>query len=164
MQTPEEKIKAFDELMKGEFVLMHVDSRKPGVTVPENLLNNPALVLKLSYQFQGKIERNDSGIEAYLLFNNKYELCILPWTSVWGISPSHGQQILWPEDIPKEVLVQLAKNQLGLMMKKLFFGKKIKERRPDETQFPEAATTSEKTEPSETDPKKNKGQHLRLIK
>ena len=90
--------------MKGDHVLVHLDSRREGVSVPTHLQNNPTLTLKLSYLFQSKTTVSDEGINSFLKFGGSYFECILPWTSVWGLTNDSSQNQVWPEDLPKEVL------------------------------------------------------------
>jgi len=121
-----EKLKIFDDWMRGDHILIHVDSRRSDVEVPESCRNNYALVLKLSYLFSGETARDDSGISAYLKFSGQYEKCVIPWTAIWGITSSDGQQKIWPKELPPELVVQLAVKKLKEV------GKKVLRRKPEE--------------------------------
>lgn len=122
MSEPEKKSKRtlFEEWIQGEHILVHLDSRVDGVSVPANLADNPGLTLKLSYFFQGSTEHDDSGITAYLKFSGQYERCHLPWKAIWGFTSSGGEQFVWPEDFPKEILLQVATSKIREAGKKLF--------------------------------------------
>lgn len=102
--VPLNKIKLFTEWMKGDHVLIHLDARREDVRVPEHLKEQTALTLKMSYLFQGKTEHNEEGITSYLKFSGLYQECHIPWSSIWGITSADGEQVVWPEDTPKELL------------------------------------------------------------
>jgi stringent starvation protein B len=146
----EEKLSLFDEFMKGDHIMVHIDAKNQSVKVPESLKDNPSLTLKLSYHFQGEITRDEKGIYAYLKFDGNYSECILPWDKIWGITASDGQNKVWPEDMPKELLVSMAKQQLRNITQKIF-GKKPAKKTLDEEQIPE-------------NKEKKKKPHLKLIK
>ncbi|MCC6932387.1 MAG: hypothetical protein IT292_03935 [Deltaproteobacteria bacterium] len=104
-----QKIKFFEDGMRADNVLVHLDSRQPNVKVPDNLMNNHSLTLKLSYLFQGKTTHNDDGISTYLKFGSDYFECTLPWASIWGMTKSSGSKQIWPEDLPHELLLEYTK-------------------------------------------------------
>lgn len=112
-QTPEKsnnkgKQQTFEEWMKMDHVLIHLDSRRPGVDLPQHLQNNPAVVLKLSYLFQGTTEHDEKTITAYLKFHGNYHRCVVPWEAVWGMVNSSNENVVWPEDLPPELRGPLA--------------------------------------------------------
>jgi stringent starvation protein B len=114
------KKSCFEEWMKGDHVLLHLDSRKEGIVVPSQLFNNPGLTLKISYFFQGETVHDDCSICSYLRFGTNYFQCQIPWSAIWGISSSNGEQKIWPEDIPREILLQMAREKLSSVGKSLF--------------------------------------------
>ncbi len=101
------KRRLFEEWMKGDHVLVHLDSRRDGVSVPSHLENNPTLTLKLSYLFQSKTTVSDEAINSFLKFSGNYFECILPWTAIWGMTNDASQNQVWPEDLPKEVVASV---------------------------------------------------------
>lgn len=115
-----EKIECFEEYMKGDHALVHLDARKPGVELPNEHHGNPALTLKLSYFFRGETTHDNQKIESFLKFHGEYCRCILPWSAVWGITSSNGENQLWPQDMPKELLAQAARAKVKEVGKKLF--------------------------------------------
>lgn len=120
-----QKEKLLDEwLQELDHVLIHLDSRKDGVIVPENFQNNPTLTFKLSYNFQGQLSLEEDCINAYLKFSGEYSNCVIPWESLWGITGSDERNKIWSEDVPKELLLQMAKQKLGEIKNKLFGKKK----------------------------------------
>ncbi len=161
MGIASEKRKKFEELMEQEFVLVHLDARRDGVSVPESLADNASLTLKLSQAFQGETTVEDDSVTSYLKFDGEYHECILPWDAVWGFTASDNQQAIWPEDLPKEVMLQIAKQQFKALGSKLF-GSKDEE---DEAET-EVENASESADEGDNLPekKKKKGSHLRLVK
>lgn len=158
-----QKILAFDKWMKGDHVMVHLDSRCSGVEVPEFLFNQPSLTLKLSYHFQGEVKRDDNAISAYLRFSGTYHKCVIPWTAVWGMTSIEGENSIWAEDMPKEVLLKAGHDKLRELGKKLFnfAGKE---------QSSNSTPSEENTKPSSPEdnkqsgaPKKTSG-HLKRIK
>ena len=111
MTAPADKMKTFEEWMKGDHVLLHLDSRREKVEVPAHLAGNSALTLKVSYLFQGTTEHNDEGVTAYLRFSGNYERCVIPWAAIWGMSNDKGEQKIWAEDLPAEILSEIRKLQ-----------------------------------------------------
>ena len=163
MGIASEKRKKFEELMEQEFVLVHLDARKEGVSVPDNLADNASLTLKLSHAFQGETSVEDDSVKSYLKFDGQYYECVLPWDAVWGFTASDNQQAIWPEDLPKEVMLQIAKQQFKALGSKLFGSKDEEE---SEGTPAVLAAQDEPDGPSDNLPekKKKKGSHLRLIK
>lgn len=120
-----QKEKLLDEwLQELDHVLIHLDSRRDGVIVPEDYANNPTLTLKISYNFQGQIKLTEKEVTAFLKFSGSYVECHLPWTAIWGITGSDERNKIWSEDVPKELLVQMAKQKLGELKGRLFGKKK----------------------------------------
>lgn len=160
-----EKKKKFEELMNQDFVLVHLDARCDGVTVPDSLAGNASLTLKLSYAFQGETTADDYAVKSFLKFDGQYFECVLPWEAVWGMTASDNQQAIWPEDLPKEVMLQIAKQQFKALGSKLFGTKDSEEK----TAAPKPALHEVSSEPDsenlpEKKEKKGKAPHLRLIK
>ena len=119
-ERSKEKRLCFEEWMKGDHVLVHVNTRLQGVEVPLAHQGNPALTLKLSYHFRGETTHNNLLIESYLKFDGQYQKCLLPWESIWGMTSSESENRIWPQDVPKELYVQMAKDRLAEAGKKLF--------------------------------------------
>lgn len=113
------KKKLFNEYWDDEYVLLHIDSRSPSVIVPETLKNNFSLTLKLSQFFQGETEIEDEQITSYLKFDTEYFKCVIPWEAIWGMTGASKQNKIWTEDLPKEVLMGLAKSKLTELSNRL---------------------------------------------
>ena len=107
-----EKLSLFQEWFTGDHVLIHLDSRIEEVIVPDNLKSNHSLTLKLSRLFQGQCEFDENDIRAYLKFDGVYRECVLPWKAVWGMTSAEGEQRIWSNDLPAEVIASLAVTKL----------------------------------------------------
>ncbi len=153
----QEKKVLFEELMKHDHVLVHLDSKKEGVSVPKHLANNPSLALKLSYHFQGTTSVDDEAVTAQLKFQAEYFSCVLPWEAIWGLTGSNGEKAIWPEDMPLELLAELAREQLKLFGKKLL-GRGAKKNADDE------ADTVASDKQAKGKSEKKRGVHLKRVK
>jgi stringent starvation protein B len=106
--TDEKKQRLLGSLELG-MTMVHLDARKPGVIVP-NDLKKAHLALNLSYRFDPPdLAISDWGVRSTLTFSGKRFTVGLPWSSIYGIS-SHvsGEFWMYPNDIPKEVLESAA--------------------------------------------------------
>jgi hypothetical protein len=130
----EKKVELFENWMQGDHVLVHLDSRADGVEVPAHLNGNHALTLKMSYHFQAETTHDETAITSYLRFNNSYEKCLIPWTAIWGLTNAKSENQIWPEDLPKEMLIELARNKLAEVGRNLF----RKDKKAKETEQPAA--------------------------
>ena len=99
-----EKSDAVNRLLEGEYVLVHLKTSGQGVCIPEYLRKDAVVTLKLSRWFRGAMAVEDDKIVAELLFNNRYVTCEIPFESVWGLTGDKGQNLIWPEAVPPEVL------------------------------------------------------------
>lgn len=113
-----EKKDKFEEVMKGDHALIHLDATKEGVKVPGHLAFNKALTLKLSYFFQGETTHDDEKIVSYLKFGANYHECVIPWTAVWGITSDSSENYIWQPSVPKELILQVAKEKVSDFFKK----------------------------------------------
>ena len=66
------KFSVFSEWFTGDHVLLHLDSRRSGVTVPAHLAGNHSLTLKVSRLFQGRTDYDEERIIAFLKFGGDY--------------------------------------------------------------------------------------------
>ena len=86
--------------------MVHLDARRPGVSVPAQHARDAHLRLNLSYHYGiHDFDVSDQRIQATLSFGGRPFRCILPWTAIFGITSSatHDGQV-WPEDIPADVV------------------------------------------------------------
>ncbi len=104
-----EKYEAVNKHLEEEYVLVHLAPSIAGTTLPEHLMANNSVTLKLSRLFRGGIEVQKSKIVTDLLFGDKYFSCVIPLKAVWGLTSHNGKNFIWPESTPAEVLEQLLK-------------------------------------------------------
>jgi len=86
-------------------VMVHLDSRRPGVVVPANLARMAHLHLNLSYNFPGRDLTVDGwGIRSTLSFSGEKFKVSIPWSALFGIcSHVSHEEWLFPDDLPAEL-------------------------------------------------------------
>jgi len=90
-----QKRAVFEEYMKGDHVLVFINTRTDGLQIPGHLLANTPLTLKLSYLFQGEITHDEEAITAYLKFNGEYFKCVIPWQAILAIKDDKERISVW---------------------------------------------------------------------
>jgi stringent starvation protein B len=126
-------------------VLVHVDARAEGVSVPVHLQGEAKLVLRFGYSLTPPIHDlsvTETSLSGTLTFNGVPHHCVLPWTAVYAVvsEPDH-QGMVWPEDVPEDVLAEMAgEGELG-------------------PSGPVPATTK----PPQASPAKRRASHLKLV-
>ena len=89
-------------------ILVHLDARRPGVSVPAGLASDPRLVLRFGHGLTPAIADLDIGDEALsgtLSFGGVPHRCILPWPSVYAVVSETDQRgMVWPDDVPPEAM------------------------------------------------------------
>lgn len=93
-----------EKLLDDEQVLVHLNPSCGGVSLPDYLMDNRTVTLRLSRFFKGSMKTSEVGIEAELLFGPEYFLCCIPWDCVWGASSVRGEEFVWAEAAPPEIL------------------------------------------------------------
>ena len=109
MMTPDKDSAAdqkttIERLLDDEQVLVHINPTTAGVTLPPHLSENKTVTLRLSRFFKGDLFLDDEKVTAELLFGPEYFTCEIPWGSIWGASSIRGQEYLWAESAPDEIL------------------------------------------------------------
>jgi stringent starvation protein B len=105
---PPKKAVALD-LLERTSVFVHLDPRRPGVIVPLVFAKQPQLVLQIGLNMAITIpdlEVNDTGISCTLSFNRRPHFCRLPWSAIYALIGQEGGGMVWPEDVPPEVVAQ----------------------------------------------------------
>jgi len=103
-QKKDQLLAALDKGM----AMIHLDARRPGVRVPENLRQEPHLLLNLSYRFDPPdLSVNEWGVRSTLSFSGSRFTVAVPWSALYGIT-SHVTKdfFIYPDDMPEEVLAQ----------------------------------------------------------
>lgn len=93
-------------LLNCDHILVFVNPKTEGIRLPQYLLNEESVTLKLSKYFQGELVVADSLIQAVLKFNGVYYTCILPEHSIWGAMTPDGQSTIWLDCAPDPVKLQ----------------------------------------------------------
>lgn len=97
------------DLLERTSVFVHLDPRRPGVIVPQGFLAQPQLVLQIGLNMAIAIpdlDVSDDGISCTLSFNKRPHFCSLPWSAVYALIGEQGGGMVWPEDVPPEVVSQ----------------------------------------------------------
>ncbi len=105
----EKKSKLMGALEKG-MVMIHLDARRAGVSVPDNLRDEKHLRLNLSYRFDPPdLSVTDWGVRSTLTFPEGRFLVAIPWPALFAVT-SHVTKDFWffPEDMPAELFQQSA--------------------------------------------------------
>lgn len=145
-----ERFQTIDSFLEEEYVLVHIDSRTKGIKLPDHLMNNPSITLKLSRLFRGGIELKEEQIETDLLFGDRYFSCVIPLAGIWGATNVDGNNIIWPESAPAEIL------------QKLFVQSAADKKRSKEKEEKPKKPAKRAVKPAK--PAAAKGSHLRRIK
>jgi stringent starvation protein B len=103
-RPPDKKETLLAYLARG-IAMLHLDARRPGVIVPAQYAADAHLRLNLSYRYGiPDLDISDQRVQATLSFGGRPFRCILPWTSIFGITANGtGDGQVWPEDLPVEV-------------------------------------------------------------
>lgn len=108
----QEKRQTIDRLLSGDHVLVHLDPSQEQVVLPNHLMSDSSVTLKLSYLFNGMTVLEENSIEAELRFSGQYFSCVMPYNAIWGVTDEHGKSTIWPSSAPKEVLKELLDAQV----------------------------------------------------
>jgi stringent starvation protein B len=96
------------QLLEQGAILVHVDPRRSGVSVPDRFCTDPKLVLRFGYGLTPAIvdlDLNDEALCGTLSFGGQLHRCVLPWSSVYAVVSEADQRgMVWPDDVPAEAL------------------------------------------------------------
>lgn len=93
-----------ERLLNDEQVLVHLTPQHLGVVIPPHLMDNRTVTLRLSRFFKGRMATDERQITAELLFGSEYFTCHIPWSSIWGASSVRGEEFVWTDAAPPEIL------------------------------------------------------------
>jgi stringent starvation protein B len=100
------------KLLEEGDTMLCLNARYPGVAVPPQHADNPALQLIINLNFPYPIEVNDEGISANLAFGGRRFACYVPMAALWAaFHPQDMQGMMWPESMPPEVRDELVMQQ-----------------------------------------------------
>jgi stringent starvation protein B len=112
-RVPSKKETLLAYLARG-VAMIHLDARRTGVSVPAQYATDAHLRLNLSYRYSiADLEIGDDGVQATLSFGGRPFHCVMPWTSIFGITANGtGDGQVWPEDLPVEVVHTMADREV----------------------------------------------------
>lgn len=98
---PRNKQQAVEEMLSKGDTMICLDSRYPGVQVPDDHKGKEDLRLVLNLNFRHSISTFPEGVQAELLFGGVPFLCWIPYESLWAVyNPQTGEGYLWPGETP----------------------------------------------------------------
>lgn len=106
---PPKKDVALALLEREPSVFIHLDPRRPGVSVPKWFTGQPQLILQVGMNMAIAIpdlKVDDEGISCTLSFNRAPFWCRLPWHAIWALVSEDQRGMVWPEDIPADLAAQ----------------------------------------------------------
>jgi stringent starvation protein B len=104
-----QKFAVFSRFVSKGKVMVTLDARRTGVTVPAHLANEPQLNLDFSERFGlSDFVYDERGVRASLSFNRQPFFCDVPWASVYALfSHADNERLTWARSLPQEILAQL---------------------------------------------------------
>lgn len=161
-------------LLEGPSVFVHLDPRREGVVVPKWFKNQPQLVLQIGLNMAVRIpdlDVGDEGIGCTLSFQRTPHWCFMPWSAIYGLVGEDGRSMIWPEDVPRELVQQKRPKLEAVRAEPVREPRKRKLREvpaePDEPTpqpLPDAHPLALIQEPEETGKKKKLPPYLRVVK
>jgi stringent starvation protein B len=96
-------------LLERTSVFIHLDPRRDPVRVPEWFKKQPQLILQVGLNLPVPIRDlhiDDESVSCTLSFSRSPHFCYLPWAAVYAIVGEDGRGMVWPDDVPREVVAQ----------------------------------------------------------
>jgi hypothetical protein len=96
-------------LLEESSMFIHLDPRRPDVSVPRGFLSQAQLVLQVGLNMAIPIpdlKVDDFGISCTLSFNRSPFWCQLPWTAIYALVGEDGRGGVWADDVPPEIQLQ----------------------------------------------------------
>ena len=103
-RTREKKQRLLDALDKG-IGQIHLDARRPGVSVPTQFRDNALLVLNISFRFDPPdLTVTDWGVRQTLSFSGSRFSVSVPWSAIFGVvNLTSKEMAMFTDDMPPEV-------------------------------------------------------------
>jgi len=101
-------------LLERSSVFVYLDPRREGVVTPVGFKRDPKLVLQVGLNMAVAIPDlsfDDKGMSCTLSFARTPFFCIIPWHAVFALTDENGQGIVWPDDVPRELVDAQAQAQ-----------------------------------------------------
>lgn len=101
-------------LIERSSVFVYLDPRREGVVTPAGFKREPKLVLQVGLNMAVPIRDltfDDNGMSCTLSFNRTPFFCVIPWGAVFALTDENGQGMVWPDDVPRELVEAQAQAQ-----------------------------------------------------
>jgi stringent starvation protein B len=98
-------------LLERSSVFVHLDPRDDAVRVPSWFKKQPELVLQIGLNMAVPIRDlsiDDDALSGTLSFSRTPHFCYMPWRWVYALIGEDSRGMVWPEDIPPEVVAAKA--------------------------------------------------------
>ncbi|PKN57653.1 MAG: hypothetical protein CVU56_09950 [Deltaproteobacteria bacterium HGW-Deltaproteobacteria-14] len=102
----QQKRRQLQSMLDHGLVMLHLDPRVEGVSVPPQFRGDPVLRLNIAYGFNlPALDIDASGVYAMLSFSGRNFGCNLPWEAIFAMTAPHDghEGMVWPESIPAEL-------------------------------------------------------------
>lgn len=107
--TAPQKHAVFSRFIQKGKVMVTLDARRIGVTVPRQFAEEPQLNLDFSERFGiADFVYDERGVRASLSFNRQALFCDVPWGAVYALySHVDNERLTWARSLPADILEQL---------------------------------------------------------
>lgn len=104
-----EKHAVFSRFVEKGKVMVTLDTRRPGVTVPPRFSEEPQLNLDFSQRFGlADFAYDARGVRASLSFQRQPFFCEVPWSAVYSLyTHVDNERLTWARSLPTEILDKL---------------------------------------------------------
>lgn len=146
-------------LIERSSVFVYLDPRREGVVTPAGFKREPKLVLQVGLNMAVPIRDltfDDSGMSCTLSFNRTPFFCVIPWGAVFALTDENGQGMVWPDDVPRELVEAQAQAQAQAPRRAALRVVKDDEPAPEAAHAPTPEPAAEAPSEAEKAPKKAK--------
>lgn len=117
----DDKRKTIEILLEEKHMFIHLNPSEEGVVLPEHLMNEPVVTLKLSRFFSHPLKILPEELHIPLSFDDGVFSCQIPFAAILGATGINGSTFLWDQNLPE--LFQVQKD----LEKKIYPEEKTKE-------------------------------------
>src|SRR4051812_37506333 len=103
--TAPQKYAVFGRFIDRGKVMVTLDARRLGVSVPSQFVDEPQLNLDFSEKFGLQdFVYDERGVRASLSFNRQPFFCDVPWSAVYAVfSHADNERLTWARSLPTEI-------------------------------------------------------------
>jgi len=105
-------------LLEESSLFIYLDPRRTGVIVPPRFHKQPELILQVGLNMAVPIrdlEVNEDGITCTLSFSRSPFWCCLPWTAIYALMDEKQHGMIWPDDVPPEIMTDMLQRLAPMM-------------------------------------------------